>query len=254
MTDADAAGDADPVRPPITVLYRDDAIVAISKPGGLLVHRSRESTDRVFLLQLLRDQLGAHLYPVHRLDRATSGVMLFAFSSSSARDLQAALESATKEYVVLVRGSAPDRFVCDRPLRNDRGEPQVTRSCFDKLAEFSRCSLLRGVIETGRRHQIRRHLAHEAHQVIGDTTYGKGRINQFFRDEYQLPRLFLHSWRLQLQHPVSGVPLQFVDPLAADLAEFLQRLPDCPPEILQSLTAGAADGGSVGGGSCPMGD
>ncbi|MEM7166700.1 MAG: pseudouridine synthase [Planctomycetota bacterium] len=239
-------------QPPIEVLYRDQAMVAVAKPGGLLVHRSRESTDRVFLLQLLRDQLGAHLFPVHRLDRATSGVMVFAFSSDDARLLQSALESATKDYVVLVRGATASAFDCDRPLRNERGEPQECRSSFVKLAEFSRCSLLQGTIQTGRRHQIRRHLAHAAYQVIGDTTYGKGRINQFFRDEYALPRLFLHSWRLTVCHPRDGRSLQLGVPLAADLTAFLRRLPDVPADVVAALTAPIMP--PAGGGSCQSGD
>ena len=222
---------------PFHVLHRDEALVAVSKPGGLIVHRTPESTDRVFLLQELGAQLGRFLYPVHRLDRAASGVIVFALSSEAAAMLQAALQSpdARKEYLVLARGSAPGRFEVDRPLKNENGTPQEARTSFEKLAEMSRASLLRARIYTGRRHQIRRHLSRSAHQVIGDTTYGKGRINAFLREHYGLPRLFLHAERLEITHPLSGERLVIRAPLAEDLRGFLLRLPDCPVELVQAL-------------------
>lgn len=212
-------------------------MVAVSKPGGLIVHRTRESSDRIFLLQELGAQLGRFLYPIHRLDRASSGVIVFAFSSESAALLQASLSSpeARKEYLVLVRGSTPDRWESDGALSNENGVPQEARTAFEKMAEMSRCSLLRARIFTGRRHQIRRHLARAAHQIIGDTSYGKGRINTFFREAYGLPRLFLHAERLEIAHPVTGERLAIRAPLASDLREFLLRLPDCPRELVAGL-------------------
>lgn len=217
---------------PIPVLYHDEHLVVVDKPGGLLVHRAPRATDRVVLLQLLRDQLGKHLYPVHRLDRPTSGVIAFAFSSEVARDLHDALKlpETRKEYLVLCRGSTPDLWESERPLS---GKPARTE--FRKLAEWSRCTLLRARLHTGRRHQIRRHLAHAAHQPIGDTNYGKGRINTFFRETYALPRLVLHAARLSVQHPVTGAPLDITAPLADDLRAFLLRLPDVDPDLVATL-------------------
>lgn len=202
-----------------------------------MVHRSSESQDKVFLLQELSAQVGRFIYPVHRLDRAASGVIVFAFSSEDARLLQGTLnaEDARKEYLVLVRGSTPERWEVDRPLKNDAGVQQPSRSSFEKIAEFFRLSLLRATIFTGRRHQIRRHLARSAHQVLGDSSYGKGRINQFFRETYGLPRLFLHAARLELRHPRTGERLSLRAPLPQDLREFLTRLPDCPREIVDRL-------------------
>ncbi len=217
---------------PVPILHRDEQVVAVDKPPGLLVHRSREAPDRDVLLQRVRDQVGAHVYPVHRLDRPTSGVVLFALSSEATRALQEALRApeARKEYLVLVRGSTPERFGSERPLG---GKPACTE--FERLAELSRCSLLRARLHTGRRHQIRRHLAHLAHQAIGDTRYGKGRINAFFRDTYGLPRLFLHAALLEVAHPATGEPLRVQSPLAADLRAFLRRLPDAPPDLIAAL-------------------
>ncbi|MCH2375324.1 MAG: pseudouridine synthase [Planctomycetes bacterium] len=236
----------------LRILHDDATLVAVSKPGGLIVHRTAESNDRRFLLQELGRQLGTFLYPVHRLDRAASGVMVFGRDSASARALQEALaaEDARKEYLVLVRSSTPESWTSVRPLSKRRtrgarraahGRPkdvpvrQEASTSFVKVGEFSRCSLLKARLHTGRRHQIRRHLAHEAHQVLGDTTYGKGKINHFFRAQYGLPRLFLHACLLEFRHPKTATLIRLDDPLAPDLREFLGRLPDCPEEILRSL-------------------
>jgi tRNA pseudouridine65 synthase len=217
----------------------DDDLVVVSKPAGMLVHRDAMSRQREpLLLQEVSTQVGRFLYPVHRLDRNTSGVLAFALSREAARQLSANLADpeTVKEYLVLVRGTTPEQFVSDRPLSNDRGEPRPARSEFERLAVFSRCSLLRVRLRTGRYHQIRRHLAHLAHQVIGDTSHGKGRINAFFRAEYGLPRMFVHARRLAVEHPGRGDRIDIADPLAADLLAFLQRLPDVEPAVLAPLS------------------
>lgn len=226
-----------PTEGSLRVLYADDSIVAVSKPSGLLVHRTRQSTDDVFLLQMLRDQLDTYLFPVHRLDRATSGVIVFALTSDDAHLLQQRLgrPETIKQYLALVRGSTPEEFSSDRPLTGDNGTKQEARTDFERLGEFYRCSLVRARLHTGRRHQIRRHLAHLAHHVIGDTSYGKGRINRALREEYGLPRMFLHARRLQVPHPRSDKLLTIEDPLAPDLADFLLRLPDFDERLLDSI-------------------
>ena len=222
---------------PIGILYQDDDLIVADKPPGLLVHRSRESSDRVFLLQMLRDQVGRYLYPVHRLDRAASGAIAFALSSETARQLQASLTSPTarKEYLALVRGSAADSGEIDRPLTGANGEKKDALTRYEKLGEIYRSSLLRVRIFTGRRHQIRRHLAHLSHQLIGDTTYGKGKINRFLREEHGLPRMFLHCARLEFDHPQGGERVEVRAPLAEDLRSYLLGLPGCPPELLEEL-------------------
>jgi tRNA pseudouridine65 synthase len=221
-----------PARDFLEILHQDEEVVIVNKPGGLLVHRSHESSDRVFLLQELARQIDRRVYPVHRLDRAASGAIAFALSSGAARKLQANLSAADsrKEYLALVRGSAPTRGVIERALTQ-----HACRSEFERLAELSRCSLLRVRISTGRRHQIRRHLSHIRHQVIGDTTYGKGKINRYFRETYGLPRLFLHAWRLELRHPETGERLRIAAPLPDDLRAFLRRLPDVDAALLATI-------------------
>ena len=223
--------------PPINILHRDAHILVVDKPGGLLVHRSSESTDRDVLLQRVREQTGKWLYPVHRLDRAASGALCFALSSDVARDLQTLFQAdaVDKEYLVLVRGSTASEGESTRPLTSDKGTRQAAHTTFRKLAELSRCSLLSVRIHTGRRHQIRRHLAHLGHQVIGDTTYGKGKINRALRADYGLPRLFLHAWRLSFEHPRIDAPVHVAAPLAKDLTEFIRRLPDAPRKAVDWL-------------------
>lgn len=224
------------------VLYRDEALVVVSKPSGILVHRTAMSRDQVFLLQQVRDQINQILYPIHRLDRPTSGALVFGLSGDDARLVHDDLKEPTslKEYLVLVRGETPERWVSERPVKG-----KEARTEFERVATFSRCSLVEARLQTGRRHQVRKQLAHAAHQVLGDTSYGKGKINRFFRETYQLPRLFLHAHRLRFTHPRSGEPLEIQAPLAPDLRAFLRRLPDVPRELLQErygydLTAGLA--------------
>jgi tRNA pseudouridine65 synthase len=209
----------------LRILHLDESLVAVDKPGGMLVHRTAEAPDRAVVLQILRDQLGRHLYPVHRLDRAASGVLLFALSREAAAGLHDALAepSAEKEYLALVRGEIGEEGETDRPLSDDAGVVRAARTRWRRVEVVRGFSLVRLRIETGRRHQIRRHLAHLAHQVVGDTSHGKGRIIGWLRAEYGLPRLFLHAERAAFRHPATGERLEVRAPLAEDLAGFLAR-------------------------------
>ena len=237
---------------PIEVLYQDESLVVVNKPGGVLVHRTREAAhDNIFLIQELRNQLGFHVFPVHRLDRAASGALAFGCSSAAARALQAALGApkTVKRYLVLCRGLTPERWEVDRPLSNAERGTQDARTEFETVAHFANMSLVRARLWTGRRHQIRRHLAHSAHQVIGDTTYGKGRINRSLREQYGLPRMFLHAQELSFPHPEHGDRLQIHAPLPKDLHEFLLRLPEVQSIDLSSaltLRAPTGDDGITG--------
>lgn len=211
---------------PLTILYRDDHLVAVSKPSGLLVHRSPEARDRTFLLQRLATQLDLHLYPVHRLDRAASGIIVFGLSSADARWIQEALQRETtcKEYLVLVRGRTPEAFSSGKPLTNEAGTKQPARTTFTREALFAHCSLLHARLFTGRRHQIRRHLNHLGHHVVGDTTHGKGHVNRAFRTEFGLHRLFLHATRLAFRHAITGEELALDDPLPPGLQSVVDGL------------------------------
>ena len=203
----------------LQILYQDAHYVAIDKPAGLLVHRSPISRDRVFALQTLRDQLGRRVYPVHRLDRATSGVLLFGLSAEAARSLADQFEShlVDKEYLAVARGWLDGSGVIDHPLADEEGNgvAQFARTRYRRLATVelpvevdrypsSRYSLLSVVPETGRRQQIRKHFKHISHHLIGDTTHGNGRHNRFFRNRYGIRRLLLMSRLLGFRHPFEG--------------------------------------------------
>ncbi len=222
----------------VEILYRDDRTVAVSKPGGMLVHRTHEADeDGPFLLQEVRELAGAKVYPVHRLDRPTSGLVLFALSPEATRAWQEALARPTteKRYLAMVRGRTPDGWSSFRPLTSDRGVRRNARTTFETLVRFGGFSLLTVRLHTGRRHQIRRHLAHCAHQVVGDSSYGKGGINRYLREEHGLPRLFLHARSLSIVHPETNERLRIDCPLAEDLSSFLERYPDFPSESLAEM-------------------
>lgn len=230
-----------PPHPPLPVLHLEDDFVAVSKPSGLLVHRDSHHENAPAALQVVRDQLGKFLYPFHRLDRATSGVLLFGLSSAAAAALQASLSAADahKDYFALMRwpGSLrelPDAWTCDRPLTDEKGIARAARTDFQLVETFRHCALVRCRIFTGRYHQIRRHANHSGRHILGDTTHGKGRINALFRERYGLQRLFLHLQRISMRHPTTGAPLELTDPMPPELITVLDRLraevsPGCPP-------------------------
>jgi tRNA pseudouridine65 synthase len=204
---------------PLQILYRDRHYVAVDKPPGLLVHRSPIARDRVFVLQTLRDQLGQRVYPVHRLDRATSGVLVFGLSAEAAARLAAQFESQSveKEYLAVVRGWTDDEGLIDHPVADEDGSgvARPARTRYRRLGTVelpfavdrypsARYSLLSVSPETGRRQQIRKHFKHISHHLIGDTTHGNGRHNRFFRERLGLDRLLLMAHRLRFVHPFGG--------------------------------------------------
>ncbi|MEG1585609.1 MAG: pseudouridine synthase [Bacteroidales bacterium] len=200
------------------ILYQDDYFIAINKPGGLLVHRTRIAEEEsVFILQLLRDQVQRHLYPVHRLDRPTSGVLLFAFDAATARTLSEALVSGEvkKEYRALVRGWLSAPVDLNYPVKNDRGNLQEAHTEFVPREYFvmyrpignypsARYSVVSCFPHSGRWHQIRQHLAHLRHYIVNDRVHGDGKHNRVFKEELGIEPLFLHARYLILPHPVSG--------------------------------------------------
>lgn len=203
----------------LPILALDDHLVAIHKPPGLLMHRSPISRDRVFVLQTLRDQIGRRVYPVHRLDRATSGVLLFGLSPQDAQAMVRQFEarSVDKEYRALARGWVDLSGVIDHPVADEEGnnvpQPAITDYRCLQRGELpypvdryptSRYSLVSVSPRTGRRQQIRRHFKHISHHLVGDTTHGNGRHNRFFRERFGINRLMLTSQRLCFDHPASG--------------------------------------------------
>lgn len=219
-----------PTDNPIEIIYEDEHLVAINKDAGLLVHRSWLDKDETrFAMQLTRDAVGCHVFPVHRLDRPTSGVLLFAKSSAVARSLTEAFteRKVAKQYLAVVRGFMPEKGTVDYALSfkpdaiadkfADLDKPaQEAVTHWQSLAQIelpfavskkhatSRYSLMRLIPETGRKHQLRRHMRHLFHPIVGDTSYGDGRHNKFFRAQYDCTRMMLHAQTLTLDHPVTG--------------------------------------------------
>ena len=205
----------------LEIIYQDEYFVAINKPHGLLVHRSAIAADaEEFALQLVRDQLGRKVFPIHRLDRKTSGILLFALSSDVAAKLQAVLESpeTQKKYLSIVRGYFPDEITVDYPLTNDRGKTQEAVTVFKTLKRSelnipfgkfstSRYSLIEAYPKTGRMHQIRKHLNHLRHPIIGDRPHGCNKQNRLFKERWNMTTMLLHASEFEMMHPVTTKPL-----------------------------------------------
>jgi tRNA pseudouridine65 synthase len=204
----------------LLVLYRDEVLLAVNKPSGMAVHRGW-SQEREPALQRARDLAGRHVHPVHRLDRSTSGALLFAFDPEITRRMQERFESGEviKRYIVLVRGITPESGVIDHPVPRAPDGPRVPALTeYRRLATFERYSLVEAIPRSGRLHQIRRHFKHISHPLIGDVRYGKGEHNRSFRERFGLHRLALHALELEFAHPVSGENLEIFAPVPEDLA------------------------------------
>jgi tRNA pseudouridine65 synthase len=233
----------------LEILYRDEHLVAIHKPSGLLVHRSEiDRHETRFAVQLLRDQIGRRVWAAHRLDKGTSGVLLFALDADTASRLGRQFEAGEvgKSYLAVVRGVPPEGGEIDHALKrqrdsyeyvgaesSDEAQPAITR--YRRLATVelpyrvdrypsSRYALLELEPLTGRRHQIRRHLKHIAHPIIGDATYGKGRHNRLFTELFGSRRLLLACTRLALRHPGSNEVLTIEAPPSEDFSAVSAQL------------------------------
>jgi tRNA pseudouridine65 synthase len=205
----------------LEIVYQDDYLIAINKPHGLLVHRSSIASDaKEFALQLLRDQVGRFVSPVHRLDRKTSGLLLFAFEKEVeiAMHKQFQEGKVKKKYKAILRGYAPDQLDIDYPLTNDNGVVQESFTSFITLqrAELeiafgkhpsSRYSLVEASPTTGRMHQLRKHFAHIFYPIIGDRKHGCNKQNKFFKEQWEMTTMLLHASELEFIHPVSGEAL-----------------------------------------------
>ncbi len=237
----------------LDILYRDESLIAINKPNGLLVHRSPiDRHETRFAIQLLRDQIGQRVYPLHRLDKPTSGVLLFALDEDAARRMGSLFESSAmhKTYLAVVRGYTPEQDCIDYPLREQhdrmtdtnaqRDKPaQAARTDYRRLATLelpisdgrhpsSRYSLLELTPHSGRKHQIRRHMKHIFHPVIGDTTHGDGRHNRLFREHLHCQRLLLCAQRLAFRHPDSGAQITIDATLDAEFQRIIDRFGELP--------------------------
>lgn len=234
-----------PVKNPLTLVYRDECLLVVHKPAGLLVHRSpidRHETE--FALQYARAMNGGeHVFAVHRLDRPTSGLLVFARDPMTASTLGKTMMAgeASKTYLAMVRGWTPEQGFIDHPLRDEpedkrrKDETQAVRDArtrYRRLATTeipveieghptSRYSLVALYPETGRRHQLRRHMKHINHPIIGDANHGRGRHNRYFAERFGHGRLMLAAIGIAFPHPATGAPLQLT---AEPEANFMQVL------------------------------
>jgi len=234
---------------PLTVLFRDEHLLVVHKPAGLLVHRSsidRHETE--FALQYARAlNDGQHVYPVHRLDRPTSGILVFARDSDTARTLGMAMMAGevAKTYLAMVRGWPPEQGEIDYALREepeDRRLKGVEQPVRDALTHYrtlatteipveiekyptSRYAVVELCPKTGRKHQLRRHMKHINHPIIGDANHGRGRHNRYFAERFGQGRLMLAATGMAFRHPASGEPLTISAPPEESFLEVLSIFP-----------------------------
>jgi tRNA pseudouridine65 synthase len=222
----------------LEILYEDAFLVAINKPHGLLVHRSPIAADaHEFAVQLLRDQIGMKVFPVHRLDRKTGGVLLFAKEEmiNSKMQVMFANNQVKKIYYAIVRGFTEKEQVIDYPLRKENGQLQEAFTHLSTAAQAeisiafgkhstSRYSLVRLKPETGRMHQLRKHMAHIFHPIIGDRPHGCNKQNRLFKERFDMNTMLLHAQSIEFLHPVSNTPTTIESRFHSEFSRMLKLL------------------------------
>lgn len=214
----------------LEIIFEDEHLIAINKPSGVLVHRTSLAKEEVELLavQMLRNQIQKKVYPLHRIDRPTSGVLLFGKDAETTSMLQPLFptDKVNKLYLSVVRGYISEHGIIEQPLKKKlHGELQEAKTEYWRLSQTeipyassarystSRYSLIKVYPHTGRMHQIRRHMAHARHYVIGDNTHGDNKQNNFFRRQFDFHHMLLHAWELNFTHPHSGKNVTIKAPL-----------------------------------------
>ena len=224
----------------LKILHQDTDIVVVNKPSGLLVHRGWAQDERVSMT-VVRDLIGQYVWVTHRLDRPTSGALIFALTKDAARSISTAFEErrVDKTYIAFVRGIPPDEGIIDSPVpKVPKGERIDAETHFRRLWTFeNRYSLVEAIPKTGRLHQIRRHLRHITHPLIGDVNYGVGEHNRLFRPRFDLHRLALHALSISFDHPGSGERLTVHAPMPSDFLDPLKRM-GLPERLAETLGSG----------------
>ena len=222
----------------LEIILEDEHYIAINKPAGLLVHRTSLATEsKEFALQILRNQINRHVYPCHRLDRKTSGALLFAKSTEANRKMQKcfAENEVAKTYLAIVRGFTEDTGIIDYPLKTDDGKFQEASTHYKTLVKTevnlpygkhstSRYSLVEVKPQTGRMHQIRKHFAHILHPIIGDRPHGCNKQNKLFKERWNMSTMLLHASSLEFTHPFSGESINIQAPLSPEFTRMLKEL------------------------------
>lgn len=222
----------------LEIIYQDEHIIAINKPHGLLVHRSSIAADaQEFALQLLRDQINHWVNPVHRLDRKTGGVLLFALNKESEVLMQGLFSNnlIEKKYLAIVRGHTPDKQEIDYPLRKENGVLQEAFTAYSTLTRSeielafgahpsSRYSLVEAIPTTGRMHQLRKHFAHIHHPIIGDRPHGCNKQNKLFKETWNMTTMLLHASQVQFKHPLTQQEIVIQAPLQDEFIRVMNLL------------------------------
>jgi len=223
----------------LNILYLDEHLVALEKPAGLIVHRNEFTQDETDnLLNLTAKQLRKYIYPVHRLDRPTAGVMIFALTKEASKILSKAFSErkVNKYYLAVVKGTtAPEGGTLDRPLRK-KPSPDFQEALTHYKAlcnkvlpiplgpyDTTSYSLVEAHPVTGRFHQIRRHLSYIHHPILGDKKHGHIQHNKLFKEQLNLPGLMLQSYRLEFEHPITGEPMKLISPIAPHIQAVLDE-------------------------------
>ncbi len=233
---------------PLNILYQDDALVVINKPAGLLVHRSKiDRHETQFAMQLLRDQIGQHVFPLHRLDKPTAGILVFGLSAEIAQKMMTVFvnNEVEKSYLAIVRGYIEDNGLIDYPLKEQLDKMTDSKARQDKEAQSAitayqslekielpypvgryqtaRYSLVKLNPKTGRKHQLRRHMKHIFHPIVGDTTHGDGKQNQFFRTRFNARQLLLTATEMIFPHPLTQEIITIQCPLSGDFKKLVSQ-------------------------------
>ncbi len=231
----------------LQILYQDEHYIAVNKPSGLLVHRSMiDRHETRFALQIVRDQIGQYVYTVHRLDKPTSGILILALTSEAAKKMSALFSShgIHKEYIAVVRGYTDKAGIINHALKEEldkisdkkaqqNKDAQSAITKYSRLATIeipyeiegypsSRYSLIKAFPQTGRKHQIRRHMKHISHPIIGDANHGRGRHNRFFQSHYKVHRLLLACTHISFIHPITNVNIDISCPVDGQFLSLLQ--------------------------------
>ena len=222
----------------LEIIYQDEHLAVINKPHGLLVHQSPIARDaEEFALQLLRDQIGQNVWPAHRLDRKTGGLLLFSLSKeANALAQQLYRENQIKKkYLAIVRGHTPDEMEIDYPLKKENGVVQEAFTFFKTLQKTeidtplgkhptSRYSLVEAEPQTGRMHQLRKHFAHIHHPIIGDRPHGCNKQNKLFKETWKMDTMLLHASELQFIHPFSKEKIHLKAQLQSEFIRVVKLL------------------------------
>ncbi|HLS37503.1 MAG TPA: pseudouridine synthase [Sphingobacterium bovisgrunnientis] len=222
----------------LDILYRDEYLIAINKPHGLLVHRSSIANDASeFALQLLRDQIGQPVYPAHRLDRKTGGILLFSLDKETDKKTQPLFQDKKmdKRYLAVLRGYCPEEGIIDYPLLKENGTAQDAITHYKRLATAeidvpqgkfptSRYSLVEANPETGRMHQLRRHFAHIMYPIIGDRPHGCNKQNKLWKEQFEMDTMLLHASALTFIHPWTEEKIEIKADMNSEFKRVLEIL------------------------------